>query len=80
MKYVSQESEAKHLKDFDSDEIAETVIELSKDGKSLRAITEVRGISKSTVSNILKKNDSLDTLSKLNGVDSLDSVDTKKAV
>jgi|TARA_B110000977_G_C11057555_1_gene484698 RecA-family ATPase len=77
MKFICFDKEASHLKDMDSEELVETVLELSKEGKSYRDIQNETGVSKSKVGNIIKENQGMDTLSKNNSVDTKDSMDTQ---
>ena len=77
MKFICFDKEASHLKGMDSEELIETVLELSESGDSYRTIENKTGISKSKVGNIIKKNEVIDTLSKKNILDTKDSLDTQ---
>ena len=77
MKFICFDKEASHLKDMDSEELIETVLELSKNGDSYRTIEDKTGVSKSKVGNIIKKNEGKDTLSTKNSVDTKDKLDTQ---
>ena len=77
MKFICTEQEANHLKDINSKELIETVLELSKNGDSYRTIEAKTGVSKSKVGNIIKENEGKDTLSKNNSTDTKVKLDTQ---
>ena len=74
-KFIDTESEINHLEEVDANKIIDTVLELRKDGNTIREIKEKTGISRGKVHNIVQAHKDVDKVVQNDKTDKVDKMD-----